>query len=349
MIKKAIAGLVLLTLGGAHALAENSFKEIKNTKNSEPEIISTFEYESHRKGYEKDVFRYNLWSDGTISQADKLKVEFAQRWFYDIDGDGKFGEAEAKAIKSGKLIYMHPEFNKIANQQLEKILKNIKLKEKIEIGERKYPSWLAEKKIYEFNEIEKRTTIQTKQQSEVLKRKEQKKLQKDGRLSLILRGTADTNFNNFGGGIGLQYTPIKNLGVSILANFSKSKDENISYTQTPAFKDIYGEIRKDEINSFSIGPSFELQIGPLFIGGGFNYWNWIEKTEEKIIKSTEVKKSNINSVPNSKIFGNMYTGLEFKFKNFGLGASMGYDTKEGPYVGARTTIRLNRPKREFKK
>ena len=100
------------------------------------------------------------------------------------------------------------------------------------------------------------------------------------------------------------------------------------------------------MNSFSIGPSLELQTGPLILGGGFNYWNWIEKTEEKIMRDNTVLKSNTNSTPNSKIFGNIYAGLEFKLKNFGLGASVGYDGKQGPYVGARTTVRLNRPKRE---
>ncbi|MCK4647766.1 hypothetical protein KAT24_02455 [Candidatus Pacearchaeota archaeon] len=198
----------------------------------------------------------------------------------------------------------------------------------------------------------KRTTYPdlVKKKLEKIGEKDSKeKLQKDEGLHLILGLNVDTDFNNFGGAIGLKYDPVKDLSFSILANFSKAEDENIYHIKTPEFKGIYGEINKDEINSFSIGPSLEFQAGPLFFGGGFNYWNWIEKTEEKIMKGAEVKKSSINSIPNSKIFENMYAGLEFKFKNFGLGASVGYDGKKGPYVGARTTIRLNKPKRESKK
>ena len=333
-MKKAIAtGLALLTLGGVFASAEECTEETKPVEQSiqdsqNQEIIATFQYESNRPEPEYNglTFKYNLWNDGTISQADKSRVDFAQRWFYDIDGDGKFGNAELNAIESGKLIYMHPEFNKIANEEIKETFNSmLDLTKKVPYQTR----------ILGVKSVDERT--------------KQKELQKDGGLNLILRGTADTDFNNFGAGIGLQYNPVKNIGLAVLANFSKAGNENISDTQTPTFKEIYGEINKDEINSFSIGPSFELQAGPIILGAGFNYWNWIEETNEKIIKGTETVKSNINSIPNSRIFGNIYAGLEFKIKNFGFGATIGYDDKKGPYLGARTTIRLNRPRREYTK
>ena len=347
MVKKSLIGALALgvaLISGPNAYAEGQFEETEQVEpipysiiskndialeNSKPKIMATFEYKSNRKGYEGDIFRYNLLEDGTISQADKSKVKLAQRWFYDVDGDGKFGNAEAKAIESGKLIYMHPQFNKIASEKIKKTFEDLGgLKEQYDEKVGNLEKELAKRKEDEVKESKRKT---------------------DRGLKLILRGTSDTDFNNFGAGIGLKYNPVKDIGFSALANFNKAGDENISHIYTPEFKGIYGEINKDETNSFSIGPSLEFQAGPFFLGGGFNYWNWIEQTKEKIIQDGTILKSNTNSLPKSKIFGNMYAGLEFKFKNLGFGGSIGYDGKKGPYIGARTTIRLNKPKRESKK
>jgi hypothetical protein len=288
-------------------------------ENSEPKIMATFEYESNRKGYEGDIFRYNLLEDSTISQADKPTVKLAQRWFYDVDGDGEFGDAEVKAIESGKIIYMHPEFNKIASKEIKKIFEELGgLKEQYET---------------EVGNLEK----------ELEKEKEDKIGESNKGLDLILGFNADSDFNSFGGSIGLKYNFSKNIALSALANFNKAGDENLSNTRTPEFKGIYGEINKDETNSFSIGPSLEFQAGPFIFGGGFNYWNWIEEIKEEIKEEGTIVKSNTNSIPNSKNFGNIYAGLELKFKNWGIGGIGGYDFKQGPYFGARATIKLNKP------
>ena len=121
------AGALALALafGAGKARAEEQFKQ-------EPKIIASFEYNSHRPEpeYFGKKFMYNIWSDNTISQADKPRVKFSQIWFYDVDGDGKFGKAELDMLKSGKLIYMHPEFNKIANSEIRSALEAMLLEAK---------------------------------------------------------------------------------------------------------------------------------------------------------------------------------------------------------------------------
>lgn len=121
MAKRKRLGLAGLLLAGAMSVFTPKVNAEENI--SQPKIIATFEYESNRPEYGGQIFVYNLWNDGKISQAYpkvEPEPEFAQRWFYDIDGDGKFGSAEVDAIKSGKLIYMHPEFNEIANEEIRK-------------------------------------------------------------------------------------------------------------------------------------------------------------------------------------------------------------------------------------
>ena len=122
-------GLAGILLSAAMAFGVPSFARAETEKNSKtditeskskPEILASFEYPSHREGYKGKIFTYDLWSDGKISQADKESVEFSNRWYYDIDGDGKFGEAEKQFLKQGKLVYMHEDFNKIANDEIRK-------------------------------------------------------------------------------------------------------------------------------------------------------------------------------------------------------------------------------------
>ncbi len=156
-IKRKRLGLAEILLGGLVAFSSPNFIRAQE-QNSKPEITDTFGYKSHRKGYEGKVFKYNLWSDGTISQADKPGVKFSQRWFYDIDGDGKFGNVERKAIKSGKLVYMHPDFNEIANEEIRNAVKKAyedlilerqekeKLSQELELKREKYEQEIEELK-----------------------------------------------------------------------------------------------------------------------------------------------------------------------------------------------------------
>ena len=115
--KLGLAGILLA--GAISTLSPN----VVYASNSENKVI-TFDYQSNRKNKEGSIFRYQVLNDNTISQANNPEVKFARNergWFYDIDGDGKFGEAELNAIKSGKGIYMHPEFSKIADSKLKEL------------------------------------------------------------------------------------------------------------------------------------------------------------------------------------------------------------------------------------
>ena len=127
-------GLAGLLLTGAMSFLTPKLSAQPENVDSLPKTIATFEYQSNRPEPEYSgktfTYNFNVMSDGTfyITQEDpkvEQKPRFAQRWFWDVDGDGKFGDAEINAMKSGKLVYMHPEFNKIANSQTKKIFETL--------------------------------------------------------------------------------------------------------------------------------------------------------------------------------------------------------------------------------
>ncbi len=87
-----------------------------------PKVIATIKVPSQRPEYKDKVFEYNIWSDYTISRSDNPDIKFAQRWFYDIDGDGQFGKAEIDMENSGNFVYMSPQFNEEVNENIRKSL-----------------------------------------------------------------------------------------------------------------------------------------------------------------------------------------------------------------------------------
>lgn len=115
LVKAIVLGTALLT--GVNAFAQSK----------DSEVIATFEYTSHRpeKEYNGKTYKYNILSDGTICQTDKPNVKFAQTWFYDVNGNGEFDDEDLAARKSGKLVFMHPDFNKKANAESKRILENL--------------------------------------------------------------------------------------------------------------------------------------------------------------------------------------------------------------------------------
>ncbi len=359
----------ILSVSAVKAKAEEQFQP-------EPIIIASFEYKSNRPEpeYFGKTFRYDVWSDNTISQADKLGVKFSQRWFYDVDGDGNFGKAELDMLKSGKLVYMHPKFNNIANSELRNVLETmLKEAESKEAELREYYKQLPgrilneeEKKRYQaetklsegMKEALELGEEKTDAEDELLrgtsKRKIEEKLierkEKDYRgLSLLTQADSNFAFNTFGGAVGLRVAPFKNknIGLGALLDFEFGLNKLVdSYSETfDNGKTFYGEINNRDVSS--VGLLAELQYGPLFIGGGANLQNWIANTTEQILDSSgNILKSNENSVPSRQVFGKIYGGAEFPVSDaWKLGATVGYDGRNGAYFGLRNTFRLNKHKK----
>ncbi len=108
-----------LGFGAARAYSEDKKEPFK--------LEAIKDYRSHRnapkvdggKCYEGVPFSYDgVLKGGFVQfvQSDEQGVHIIPIWAYDIDNDGKIGEAEEKAIKKGIPIYMHEEFNKKANE-----------------------------------------------------------------------------------------------------------------------------------------------------------------------------------------------------------------------------------------
>ena len=172
-------------------------------------------------------------------------------------------------------------------------------------------------------------------------------------LSLLAEANSNFGFDTFGGAVGLRVSPFKdkNIGLGALLDVNFSLDKAIdSYTDSlSSGRTAYGTI--NDTNANSIGLLAELQYGPLFIGGGANYQNWITNTLEQILDASgNLVKSNINSTPNRQVFGKIYGGVEFPIRDvWKLGANVSYDGRNGAYFGVRNTFRLNKNREKWEK
>ncbi len=168
-------------------------------------------------------------------------------------------------------------------------------------------------------------------------------------ISLVTELNSNFVFNTFGGAVGVRLAPFKDkkLGLAGLLDLNFSLDKPIdSYSDSlSAGRSAYGTI--NETGASSIGLLAELQYGPLFIGGGANLQSWTANVLEQILDSSgSVIKSNANSTPNRQVFGKIYGGAEFPIGDiYKLGATIGYDGKNGAYFGLRNTFRLNSKKK----
>lgn len=142
-----------------------------------------------------------------------------------------------------------------------------------------------------------------------------------------------------GGDAGIRYG-----SVGFSANYSQANNIMIDSLSTPLSKGRIGSGRKDEIDFKSLGLSVEVHpLGPFFIGGGANLWNYTLSSEEKILASdgSELKSAQ-NSKSQTEISERAFGGLEIPIKRFGLRVFGGYDTKKGGFGGAGLSFRLNR-------
>jgi hypothetical protein len=327
---------------GANAFAEGGIEKAVKPAKQENEVIATialpFSYESQRNEKENNgkLFFYNFLSDGTAYQIDKPNVKFAQRWFWDVDGDGKFGDAEQGAIKDGKLIYMSDKFNEKANSEQRKFLQNIENSSQYSSKNLTGKTWGVTglddadangdgdvtpeelNKYYGFDKkIEEAKLLEKKVSQEPTLPKEKIKLEN----SLSITGGANFSKDSFDIMGGLKYGFTKNLSASVIARQGWSSDRNLSHNTTPKFASgIYGEGSEDESERTFNGIGGELQFGPVIAGGGANFHKSTIDTIENFMKDGKIIKPNSYSKSESKIVPYFNAGLELKIKEVGIGA-----------------------------
>jgi len=370
-----IAGLVLST--NAHGQATDSA------------ALESFDYASHRnvpaidgKSHMGEIHSYSLLPDATIAELNKKGVKILPMWFYDIDNDGKFGQAEKDAMKKGIPIFMHEEFNNIANAKIRKSLERFleitieynSLREKME-QESKNSKEGSEKLRFDYEEKKSKLEADilqleanilelrkdyTSYDSSVQKNIEQKsqspisdnsqKKEKGYTLvSLIAQGNTDFAFDNFGGSLGVRVNPFKNkeigFGAGIDVGFGLDKLVDSYYDVLTERLATSGSIT--DTSRLSLGASAEMQFGPFVVGAGADYRTAISKSVANIIKDGVITKSNSDSTPSNKVYGRVYGGLELPITSaWKIGAVCGYDDGNGPYFGVRSVFRLNQPKKE---
>lgn len=364
---------------GANAFAEGGIEKAVKPAKQENEVIATvalpFSYESERTEPENNgkLFFYNFLSDGTAYQIDKPTVKFAQRWFWDVDGNGKFGDAEQEAIKEGKLVYLSNTFNEKANAEQMKFLqgfnKNYSTTKTVtgktwgvtglddadangdgEVTSEEINKYYGlDKKIAEAKLLEETKSLE----KEVSKEPTLPKEKVNPTYSLVTGANVNADLDKYNATLGLRVNPIKQIGIAGSINFTKAEDENISYQEFPKFKGVYGTEKINEKDRFAFGADLETSFGiPLkndavinfILGGGTRYWHSISEINEKIIRDNITLKENINSKTNNEFSGNVYGGVEAVGSKLGIGLIGGYDWKAGAFLGARAIIPLNKSK-----
>ena len=370
MIIKRKLGLAGILLSAAMVFGVPSFARAETEKKSEiteskskPEILASFEYPSHREGYKGKIFTYNLWSDGKISQAGKEGVEFSNRWYYDIDGDGKFGEAEKQFLKQGKLVYMHEDFNKIANDEIREAFgssineKNEKEKREIlnhleiELEKEKYSQETEENEELgiekgeyspkaEENEelgIENFALLRKETQKKEIKEESTKETaKKESPFGFIIG--SKVSFPKFLEGRGLYGAE---LGVKlgrfgIVGNISGTRDKNIQNTEEKLKCDVYFKGTEDIKNFLSAGIAVEYHQ-PItdrlsaVVGVGGNLENYTRQGTATLVERTaygdDVINSNTDSFSEKDFTGKIYAGPSVKITDWlRLNANIGYET-----------------------
>jgi hypothetical protein len=350
---------------GANAFAEGGIEKAVKPAKQENEVIATialpFSYESQRTEKENNgkLFFYNFLSDGTAYQIDKPNVKFAQRWFWDIDGDGKFGDAEQGAIKDGKLVYMSETFNEKANSEQRKFLQNIENNSQYSSKNLTGKTWGVTglddadangdgdvtpeelNKYYGFDKkIEEAKLLEEKVSQEPTLPKEKV----NPTYSLVTGANVNADLDKYNASIGLRVNPFRNenigLGLNADVGFGLDKKVDIYGGEFSSGNTAYGEV--NEKNNQSIGLSAELQLHNFILGGGSDYSTNITETYEEISRKGKILASNTNSIPKGEFYGKGYVGFDFKpTKNWKVGATAGYHGKDGFQFGMRNTIRLN--------
>lgn len=176
--------------------------------------------------------------------------------------------------------------------------------------------------------------------------------QKGVYVSLLAEGTSNFVPDYFSGNLGIRLNPInnKNIGFGAALDVGFGLDRLVDSYTCPLSAGRTGIGAITETNQSLIGLLADLQLGPVVIGGGLNCQNWLKTISEKIVDPCgDVVKSNTNSLPNRQVFGKVYGGVEVPLSDtVKLGATVGYDGRNGMYAGLRSIIKLNQPRKEKK-
>jgi hypothetical protein len=324
-------GLAGLMFGGATSLINPALafanevgqsvqaEQENEQEKSEPILLATFENKSIRPEYkDKEPFRYNLFFDDErlyICREDEPETKFSPRWFYDIGGEG-FGKEELDWMKSGKLVYMNPEFNKIANERIRNTL-DFLINRPLEL------------EVPEEREGERSITP----------------------VADIVMGLS-ANPNSFGFNLGGRYNFNNTWGLGLGLDLILYPGKETLNVITPmSEKGIYTHITKSETGG-GFGPYAELKAGPVIFKGGFNYWLNTEDSTVQGMRYDERLGNPVKSMVPVREFSG-FGEIDFRIPSktrFGLEAGVGYDNKRGLYGAVSVTERQrNRPKRENKK
>ena len=363
---KAIAVAAGLAVGG------NVYAQSK-----QPEVIatleSTYEYPSNRQDKNKGkIHTYNFLSDGTIYRLDNPKVKFSQRWFWDVDGDGKFGTAEEKAIKEGKIVYMHPKFNELASNETKKALENkvqnsgltSNVKESILDGD--YSQDLSRRTdkdekpttqspIYPVNPSEEDAKKERREALKQIQNKEsvlpEPEIYKSKDKSIAIAPILGINYsgikNSAGIDAGLRLgNDDKLFNLAVLASYQKgfSGESNTKTTEvSPA--GLYGKgiSEKSDYQSFGfdVVGYFGKEIAKIILGAGYHWATETENKTAQILREDRILNSNNVSEKLSNGVFRGYMGFDFQTKFFRPEINFGLEkkTKETkPFVAIKTTF-----------
>ena len=330
LVKAIVLGTALLT--GANAFAQ-----------SNKDVIATFEYPSHKpeKEYNGKIYKYNILSDGTICQADKPNVKFARTWFYDVDGDGEFTAVDLAAHKEGKLIYMHPEFNKIADAESKRFLENMVVS--LNFDKSQAPK---EEKLQGYPYIE---NVEQKNDYEPILEEPKVNLPKpnDSFLKPITGLSYSGIRNAFGAEAGLRFGHNSDLfNLALLGSYQRGLSGDSSTETTEASPaGLYGKGTSETSDYQSWGFDAVGYLGKekvKFLAGiGYHWSSEDENKTAQILRGDRVLASNNVSDKLSDGKLRLFTGADLQIKNFRPEINVGFEKDSQsakPFIAIKTTF-----------
>jgi hypothetical protein len=367
--KLGLVGLLLAATSVIPAFSQGAREQKPETKKEvENEVIATFEYSSNRQDeYNGLVLQYNVLDNNTIVQADRPDVKFAQSWFYDVNGNGEFDEEEIEALKKGKIIAMHPEFNKKANAATRKVIESMsrkedesKPKEKVEYktadSEKVWPM-SEEEKLYQKSYTkeaflnEHHYTQKAWKDSENFDKKETKvaeeTIPKELSNKFPLRFIGGLNYSgtrdSIGTDLGVRYGYDEDLfNFAVLFGYQKGLSGDSSTIITPTSPTgLYGKGVSKKSDYQSLGIDAVVYIGNEKIKGllgiGYHPSTETENKTAQVLRGDRILSSNNLSEEISSGNFRIFTGADFKMRKFRPEINIGIENSK-PFFALKTTI-----------
>ncbi len=349
------AAMTLIGAAKASAQTTDCDKKIEDDNPTTITVLSQRNVpEIDGRCYAGTPFTYEVL-DFYARRIDSPQTTFRPRFFYDVDNDGKWGKMEQAMEDRGIPMYMSDDFT-------EKFLEAYRNKDENELCHltNLYEAKFNElKKVYDLlvkKEEQQRKTIsdlegKAKDSTPVDTSKSKSTIEekaKDVHTDLIWGLNFSAPFNTYSTNAGIRVGNGKfGLGATLDVGFGNDKLIDSYLGPLSAGRTAYGTVT--DTNRMSIGGSVELQLAPFIFGIGADYATWLRTTVEQIRDTDEtVIKSNTNSVPNRQVFGKVYGGVELGSEDIKARVLAGYQANQGFYLGAGTTIRLNRPRKADK-